>query len=171
MPGLKQIAALAPADPLQAETRAVCIRCIGSIVEACAGTCNEDANSIFQTLMGMLETTPFDDPAVLAIKETSVNFAAGMKEIFAPYMQPLMAELLKDAGNNVDIYLTDTDSPSNPVPGNALEAVRCDLPGLGTKQITINTTVMEAKIKAVKILYDLVGALETEFSPYVEATM
>lgn len=108
MPGLKQVAAMTPADPVQAETRAVCIRCIGSIVEACAGTCNEDANSIFQTLMGMLDTIPFDDPSVLAIKETSVNFAAGMKEVFAPYMQPLMAELLKDASNNVDIYLTDT---------------------------------------------------------------
>lgn len=30
---------------------------------------------------------------------------------------------------------------------------------------------MEAKIKAVKILYDLVETLEKAFSPYVEATM
>ena len=172
MPGLTQVAGITPADTLQAETRAAAIRCIGNVVEACAQSCGtEEANRIFTTLMGMLGNIPYDDPAVLAIKEASVNFAAGMKEVFAPFMQPLMTELIKDASSELDLHLTDTDNPNNPEVGKNMEGVRIDLPGLGTKQITINTTALETKIKAVKILYDLVTSLEKNFSAYVEATL
>lgn len=87
MPGLTQVAGITPADTLQAETRAAAIKCIGNVVEACAQACGvEEANRLFTTLMNMLGTIPYDDPAVLAIKEASVNFAVGMKDVFAPFM-------------------------------------------------------------------------------------
>lgn len=82
-----------------------------------------------------------------------------------------MTQLLKDAASDLDIHLTDTEAADNPNVTKNMEAVRVDLPGLGTKQITINTTALETKIKAVKILYDLVTSLEKNFSAYVEATL
>jgi hypothetical protein len=130
-----------------------------------------DGVEMFGGLINMLTTLQFDDPAVVAIKESSASFATGLKEMFVPYMQPVMTEVLKDCANDFEIHLTDTEAADNPTVDASHGAVQIPLPGLGTKQITINTTALEAKIKAVKLIYDFVEALGTHFSPYVQSTM
>jgi hypothetical protein len=165
------VASMTPANVPQAETRAAGIRCIGNVVEACGDMVKAEGVEMFGGLMNMLPTLQFDDPAVIAIKECSANFATGLKELFVPYMQPVMTEIFKDASNNFEIHLTDTEAPDNPTVDASHSAVQVPLPGLGTKQITINTTALEAKIKAVKLIYDFVEALGKHYSPFVEGTM
>ncbi len=47
MPGLKMVAAMQPANTVQADTRAAGIRCIGNVIEACGEISKVEGAELF----------------------------------------------------------------------------------------------------------------------------
>jgi hypothetical protein len=71
----------------------------------------------------------------------------------------------------VEMSLHDADSEEAKSVPVGMNAVRFDLKGLGTKQLTVSTVVLDNKIKACKILYEIVDSLENGFEPYAMNTL
>jgi hypothetical protein len=144
---------------------------MGHLVEAVGDSCREDANATFATLVNMMPGLAFDDPALIKIKEVAPLFAACLKEQFVPYLPGIFNSLIADASANIDISLTDASAPEADDTNPGQVQIKFDLRGLGTKQLAINTSALEGKISAVKMIYNLVKNLGKTCTDYVEATM
>ncbi|CAG9321782.1 unnamed protein product [Blepharisma stoltei] len=172
MPALKTLVTIPTTTTQQQEIRATCIRCIGYMIESISEVpenYTEDAKSIMNGLVQLKSSLDSEDPATLAINEVISNFADCLKEQFEPYMHVFMPELLTRAQANVDITFTDADEGQDLAPG--MNAVTFDMKGEGKKQLAINTTALQHKIKACRILYDLVSSMGKAFAPYIEQTI
>lgn len=172
MPALKTLVTMPTSTPQQQEIRANCIRCIGYMIESISEVSEnylEDAKAIMTGLVNLKTSLDAEDPASLAVNEVISNFADCLKEQFEPFMHVFMPELLTRAQATVDITLTDADEGDDLNPG--MNAVTFDLKGEGKKQLAINTTTLQHKIKACRILYDLVSSMGKSFAPYIEQTI
>ena len=170
MPALKNLVTKTFTTPEQQEVRANCIRCMGHCVESISEHPNEsfeDVKTIMSGLVALKNTLDSEDPAALAINEVVSQFSDCLKLEFMPFLEVFMPDLLNKANAAVDIALTDSDVE---LP-TGMNAVTFDFKGQGSKQLAVNTTVLQHKIKACRILYDLVSSLKTGFNPYVEATL
>ena len=170
MPALKNMVTLTFTTPEQQEVRANCIRCIGHCVESIStepGSYYEDVKNTLNGLITLKGTLDSEDPSTLAINEIVSHFSDCLKQDFVPYMEIFVPELLKNADAAVDMAFTDAEVE---LP-TGMNAVSFDLKGQGTKQLAVNTTVLQHKIKSCRILYDLVSSLKTGYLPYVEATL
>ncbi|CAG9323812.1 unnamed protein product [Blepharisma stoltei] len=155
------------------DIRAASIRCIGCIVESLseAGDAfKQEAESILNDFMRIRNSIDDTDPAYQAISEVLSHFALCLKDRFAPYLNIIIPHVYLQAEQNVDFKLTDAESADALNIDNGMNALQFELKGLGKKQLAISTTALENKIKACKILYDLVESLETSFEPYAEQT-
>lgn len=170
MPALKNLVTLAFTTPEQQEVRANCIRCMGHCVESIsenpAGHL-EDVKTIMNGLVNLKASLDSDDPTTLAVNEVVSQFSDCLKTEFLPYMEVFIPDLLIKAEAKVDMVYTDAEveMPSG------MKAVNFDIKGQGSKQLAVNTTVLQHKIKSCRIIYDLVSSLKTAFAPYVEATL
>lgn len=170
MPALKRLVTMTFTTPEEQEVRANCVRCMGHCVESIsenpAGQL-EDVKGIMTGLVTLKSSLDADDPTALAINEVVSQFSDCLKTEFLPFMEVFMPDLLTKAEATVDMAFTDAEveMPSG------MNAVSFDIKGQGTKQLAVNTTVLQHKIKACRILYDLVSSLKTAFAPYVEATL
>ena len=170
MPALKNLVTMTFTTPEQQEVRANCVRCMGHCVESISdapGTYLDDVKGIMTGLVTLKQTLDSEDPTALAINEVVSQFADCLKQDFMPYMQIFMPDLLQKAQATVDMAFTDAevDLPAG------MNAVSFDMKGQGTKQLAVNTTVLQHKIKACRIMYDLVSSLKIAFTPFVEATL
>lgn len=170
MPALKKLVTMTFTTPEEQEVRANCVRCMGHCVESIsenpAGQL-EDVKAIMTGLVTLKSGLDADDPTALAINEVVSQFSDCLKTEFLPYMEVFMPDLLTKAEATVDIAFTDAEVEMP----TGMNAVSFDIKGQGTKQLAVNTTVLQHKIKACRILYDLVSSLKTSFAPYVEATL
>ena len=170
MPVLKTLVTQSFDTPQQKEVRANCVRCMGNCVESISenpGSNLDDVKTVMNGLMALKGTLDSDDPTSLAINEVISQFSDCLKSDFLPYMEVVMPELLSRASATVDIGFTDaeTELPTG------MNSVTFDLKGQGSKQIAVNTTVLQHKIKACKILFDLVSSLKSSYAPYARTTL
>lgn len=157
----------------QKEVRACSIRCIGHIVESVSelDSAVETALQIMNQLMELKKVLEDDDPALNTIYESISYFAMCLKEKFIPFLDAWVKELWNKASLEVEMTLYDAESAEAQTLPLGMNAVRFELKGLGTKQLAVSTVVLENKIKACKILYDIVVSLESGFEPYVMNTL
>jgi hypothetical protein len=170
MPVLKNLVTLQFDTPEKKEVRANCVRCMGNCVESIGenpGTLLEDVKNVMNGLVSLRGTLDADDPTSLAINEVVSQFSDCLKTEFLPYLDVFMPDLLSKAAATVDIGFADGDTE---LP-TGMNSVTFDLKGQGTKQIAVNTTVLQHKIKACRILYDLVSSLKTCYSRYAQETL
>jgi hypothetical protein len=173
MPGLKTLVGSPATTDLQKQVQANCIRAIGFLVQSVSETSQyvEDANAVFNGLLGLKPTLPSDSPSYIAIYEVMGHFAACLKTHFLPYLDLILPELLQNASLEVKITFHDADSAEAMELGPNMNAICFEFKGMGDKQLAINTLELEMKIKAVRILFDIVSELGKAFAPYVEPTV
>lgn len=109
-----------------------------------------------------------DDPQILAIKETLSKIAYFMKEDFHQYFQAIFPALLEDTKQQIDIKLTSADDPN----ADDNQGMTIKLKGFeGQQRISMNTSALESKITAFKLLHLISESLGTSFAPYCEAVL
>lgn len=170
MPVLKNLVTMAFNTPEQQEVRANCIRCMGHCVESISsspGEYYEDVKGIINGLISLKAALDTEDPSTLAINEVVSQFADCLKADFLPYLDIFMPDLLSKAGAEVDMAFTDAEVE---LP-TGMKSVSLDFKGQGSKQLAVNTTVLQHKIKACRILFDIVSSVKLGFTPYIEATL
>ncbi|CAG9310241.1 unnamed protein product [Blepharisma stoltei] len=158
-------------SPAEKEVRATCIKCLGCIIESVgeAGDAfKDDAVSLLDDLMRIRSTLNDADQVFQAINEVLSYFASSLKERFAPYLEVLIPQIFAHAEQVIDFKFADAESADALCLDQGMSALQFELRGLGKKQLAISTTCLENKIKACKILYDLVSSLGVSFSPYVD---
>lgn len=170
MPALKSMVTMTFTTPEQHEVRANCIRCMGHCVESISenpGAYINDVKGVMNGLITLKGTLDSDDPTTLAINEVVSQFSDCLKNEFIPYMEVFMPDLLAKATAEVDMAFIDAgiELPSG------MNSVNLNLKGQGDKQIAVNTTVLQHKIKACRILFDLVSSLKDSFAPWAIATL
>ncbi len=91
-----------------------------------------------------------------------------MKEDFHPYFATIFPSLLEDSKQKIDIKLTSADDPN--ADDNA--GVTLKLKGFeGQQKISMNTSALESKITAFKLLSLISENLGKNFTPYCEAVL
>lgn len=109
-----------------------------------------------------------DDPQILAIKETLAKISGFLKEDFQKYMPVLMESIIQDAKADIDIKMESSAIPKS----NAQTSVTFKLKGMeGEQRITMNTTALEGKVTAFKILAQIAENMGKEFAPFCDVVL
>lgn len=104
----------------------------------------------------------------MAIKETLAKTAAVLKEDFHVFMPSLMTSLINDAKLDIDIKMGQSDDPLSNIDAQSA-SVTFKLKGLeGNQRISMNTSALESKIAAFKLVHMIAENMGTAFAPYVE---
>ena len=160
------------------QLRARTIETIGYMIEAVAeekaafkSSVDQIASSLIALLGQVAHST--DDPQVLAIKETLSKISLFLKEDFHPYMQAILPTLISDTKLEIDIKLTSADDIEGQDSKSA--GVTLKLKGFeGDQKISMNTSALEAKVMAFKLINSIsehLGTSQTGFSEVVLPVM
>lgn len=169
MPVLKNLLGTMPMTTSQQKNiRAKIVQTMGFMIEAVQESREEfltDVISISKDMASVLSMgLQEDDPQAPAIKESLIKSASLLKEEFHQFMPNLLNSLVTDANADIDIKLTESNIEQSKNPGFTFK-----LKGMESEaKITMNTSALENKIKAVKNLAMLADSLEESFAPYVE---
>lgn len=90
------------------------------------------------------------DPQINSSMHTLSQVAFCLGEKFEPFLERLMPQLLKDAAANVDLKIVDASEADAEEAENGRTAMQIKVKGFEqAKQISMNTTALEAKLSAV----------------------
>lgn len=104
-----------------------------------------------------------DDPQTLAIKETLAKISGFLKEDFQKYLPALMKSIMEDTKADIDIKMESSAIPKN----TSGTSVTFKMKGLeGEQRITMNTTALEGKVTAFKLLHQIAENMGKEFAPF-----
>ena len=169
MPVLKGLlGSMGMATPQQKNIRAKIVNTMGFMIEAVCDNREEflmDVIGICKDMATVLNMgLEDDDPQAPAIKEALIKSATLLKQEFHQFMPNLLKSLIADAEADIDIKLSESELQASKNPGFTFK-----LKGMENEaKITMNTSALENKIKAVKNLATLADSLEESFAPYVE---
>jgi len=82
-------------------------------------------------------------------------------------MTSILPGLLEDTKQQIDIKLTSADDPSDDNAGVTLKLKGFE----GQQKISMNTSALESKITAFKLLHQISDNLGKSFAPYCEAVL
>lgn len=86
-------------------------------------------------------------------------------------MPQLLTQLVNDTKLNIDIKLGSADEPRNEDDSGNV-GVTFKMKGLeGNQRITMNTSALESKITAYKLIAMISESMGTAFAPYVDAIL
>ena len=109
-----------------------------------------------------------DDPQVLAIKETLAKIAFFLKEDFHTFMPNLLNNLVNDSKLEIDIKLESAELPKT----SENAGFTFKMKGLeGNQRLTMNTSALESKISAFKLINMISESMGAAFVPYSEAML
>jgi len=104
---------------------------------------------------------------VLSIKETLTKIAAFLKEDFHAFMPDLLSNLVKDAKLDIDIKMTSAEEQKP-----ELASFTFKMKGLeGNQRLSMNTSALESKIAAFKLINMISESMGSAFTPYVDAIL
>ncbi len=110
-----------------------------------------------------------DDPQILSIKETFAKIAYFLKEDSHQYCSYLIPSLIADSKVSIDIKLTSADDPTADDNGAGFTL---KLKGFeGQQRISMNTSALESKITAFKLIQQISESLGTSFKVYCEGVL
>jgi hypothetical protein len=111
-----------------------------------------------------------DDPQVLSIKETLAKIAFFLKEDFHTFMPELMNTLVTDANLNIDIKMEAADDVKT-TDDNAT-GITFKMKGFeGNQRLSMNTSALESKISAFKLINMISESMGTSFAPYIQGML
>ena len=111
-----------------------------------------------------------DDPQTLAIKESLAKIAFFLKEDFHQFMPNLLTTLVTDTKLDIDIKMESTTAAKNNETGNS--GVTIKMKGFeGEQRISMNTSALESKISAFKLINMIAQSMGKAFAPYCEAIL
>lgn len=154
--------------------RAKAIGTIGFMIESVSEMKSSFSSSVMEItnyLVNLLNSgLQTDDPQSLAIKETLTKIASFLKEDFSQYMPNMLQNLLNDSKLDIDIILEDAvlsrDSTSN------MQSLTFKMKGFdGEQKLSMNTTALESKICAFKLLSMISENAGKSFAPFSEAIL
>ena len=156
----------------QMTLRARTIEAMGYMIEAVQNDKDSfkgQVAEITKTLVQLLNSgLTNDDPQTLAIKETLAKTAAVLKEEFHVFMPTLMTSLVNDAKLDIDIKMGQAEDPLTGK-NDQTTSVTFKLKGLeGNQRISMNTSALESKISAFKLVHMIADNMGASFTPYVE---
>lgn len=109
-----------------------------------------------------------DDPQLSAIKDTLAKTAGFLKEDFQQFLPQLLPILVNDSKVDIDIKMESAEMPKTTE--NA--GFTFKLKGLeGNQRLTMNTSALEAKVSAFRLMNLLSENLGTAFAPFVETIL
>jgi hypothetical protein len=111
-----------------------------------------------------------DDPQKLSILQALPQISSLMAEKFVPYLPNLLEKLLKDAAADIDIKMEDAEisQMKGASKEEGVTSITLSMKGLeGHKQLSLNTTALEAKITACDVIKELIKLLGDHFYPFV----
>jgi hypothetical protein len=112
-----------------------------------------------------------DDPQMLSIKETLTKIASFLKEDFNQFMPMMLTTLINDAKLDIDIKMENADLSANKTADNHA-SITFKLKGLeGEQKLSMNTSALESKIAAFKLINMIADSTGKSFAPYCEAIL
>ena len=156
----------------QMTLRARTIEALGFMIEAVT---EEKATFV----AGVTEITTFlvtvlnsglttDDPQLTAIKETLAKIAGFLKEDFQQFLPLILPTLVSDSKLDIDIKMESAELPKNTE--NA--GFTFKLKGLeGNQRLTMNTSALESKVAAFKLIHLISENMGTSFAPFAETVL
>jgi len=108
-----------------------------------------------------------DDPQLLAIKETLTKIAFFLKEDFDQFMPNMLTALVNDAKQDIDIKMENAELAKHKEEN--MVGFTFKLKGFeGEQKISMNTSALESKIAAFKLIHMISDSTEKAFAPYCE---
>lgn len=162
MPMLKQILALATGkqDRMLRGKAMECISLIGIAVGK--EVFGQDAKEVMDMMMALqsAELEP-DDPQISYLLQAWGRIAKSLGTDFIPYLQYVMPALLKSAGQEPDIVVSDADEGAD-------EQENMETITVNNKRISIQTSVLEEKATACNMICCYITELKTGFLPWID---
>jgi len=145
---------------------------MGFMIEAVTDereTFNANVIMITTNLINLLKSgLSNDDPQTTTIKETLSKIAFFLKEDFHQFMDSLMSTVFEDAKADIDIKMENAAIPSN----DKNAGVTFKLKGLeGEQRISMNTSALENKNSAFKLISMISESMGKAFTPYAEVVL
>lgn len=167
MPFLKEILDKATGKA-ERMLRARAIECV-SLIGLAVGktTFGPDAKIVMDLLMAAQQNLEGDDPCAHHILQAWSRIARILDEDFIPYLSYVMPPLLRSAGREPDVIVTDADEDSGDAE-EGMESVTLSIKGVGDKRISIRTSILEEKSMACNMILNYCVDLKDGFAPYVE---
>jgi hypothetical protein len=128
----------------------------------------DSVHQFAQYLVAQLGQLSAEDPQILQTKETLAKVAYFLKEDFHSYFQAIFPSLLEDSKQQIDIKLTSAEDPSE----QEEAGVNIKIKGFeGPQRLTMNTSALESKLTAFKLMHLISENMGTSFKPYCEAVL
>lgn len=173
MPMMLEIISVVGMQTMQQKNlRAKTIETMGFMIEAVTDereTFNANVIMITTNLINLLKSgLSNDDPQTTTIKETLSKIAFFLKEDFHQFMDSLMSTVFEDAKADIDIKMENAAIPSN----DKNAGVTFKLKGLeGEQRISMNTSALENKNSAFKLISMISESMGKAFTPYAEVVL
>ena len=180
MPGLKEILRITPLETkAQKDFRANCIQTIGCIFDSVKDQpqiCKDDALQVTQLLTDLLNSGKLEDsdPQIITMQGALPQLASCLKADFVPFLPDIMKSLLNDAKRDIDFKIVevnaaeleekDEDENDSPVQKMTIAVKGVE----GSRQIQMNTSVLENKIMAIQVIKKIATSLGKLFFDHVE---
>lgn len=154
----------------QMTLRARTIEAIGFMIEAVTderAAFLTNVTEITQNLVTMLINGSLtnDDPQQAAIKDTLAKIAGFLKEDFQQFVATLLPTLVADTKVDIDIKMESAEMPKT----TENHGFTFKMKGLeGNQRLTMNTSALEAKIGAFRLITLISENMGTAFAPFAE---
>ena len=134
-----------------------------------------DAKNLMTFIIGHLQHHDTNQEH-LVMKDQLLAATARISSIlgsaYIPFLSTVLQILINIAGEKTDVSVTDCTSESASDgtefdEETGTESITMNLPGIGMKKLILNTTQIQEKSLAARVLYEHATALGPEFGPYV----
>ena len=158
----------------QMTLRARTIEAMGFMIEAVAEEKEAFKANVIQITSVLIKllcsNLSNDDPQITSIKESLSKISFFLKEDFHQFIPILLPSLINDTKLNIDIKMESADMPSGKNEGAM--GVTFKMKGFeGNQRISMNTSALESKLSAFKLINTICENMGTSFAPFVETIL
>jgi len=157
--------------PRQKGVRGKAIECMGMMAQAVgAEIFGPEVSPVMEALLHMLseERLPSDDPQPPHVVTTMARICRVMGRAFAPYLPRVIPPLIVSARIE-DACVIVNEGEANPYQSReGYKTSTVDVRQTGTQQISLNTTLLEEKSRAIRMLFEYANTMGADFFPYVD---
>lgn len=169
MPGVKNLIMTCTGDHTRM-VRTKSIEAIGMIAQAVEGDkFRPELGPMMDALLKMLHTNlPSDDPQHGEIVTTMARICRSVKQEFVPYLPLIMPGLLKSA-RITDACVIVNDGEFNPYKDReGWDTVEHEVRQVGKQQVSRNSSLLEEKARAFRMIFEYCNTLGSSFMPWVK---
>lgn len=170
MPGVKGLI-MQCSGAREQHIRTKAIECMGFFAQAVgASKFRPEFAPVMDSLLRMLaaESLPSDDPLHNEIVTACTRICHAMKEEFVPYLPSIIPNLLKSARIN-DAFVIVNEGEANAYQDRAgWLTSTVEVRQTGRQQVSYNSSLLEEKTLAIRMLFEYCHTLGSAFYPYAQ---